>query len=163
VGAFETVKRDLLLAVAPELFPSMIGSTDSEVMFHLALTFGLRDEPVAAVERMAGFIEATGRRHGVAHPLQMTVVTTDGDRVWVFRYSSEGRSRSLFFSTDPSTLRTLYPDNERLRRLSDETRIVVSEPLVDLAGAWHPVPESAYGIIQKGRDELGAFRPVPAG
>ena len=44
-------------------------------------------------------------------PIQMTVATTDGETSWAFRYSSEGRSRSLFHSTDVSTLRDQYPDN----------------------------------------------------
>ena len=41
----------------------------------------------------------------------MTVATSDGDRIWGFRYSSEGTSRSLFYSTLVSTLREQYPDN----------------------------------------------------
>jgi glutamine amidotransferase len=36
---------------------------------------------------------------------------------------------------------------------------VLSEPLGELVGAWQPVPESSYGIIQKGADELGRFQP----
>jgi predicted glutamine amidotransferase len=161
IREFATVKRDLAVAVDPDLYPSIAGSTDSELMFYLALTFGLADDPVPAVERMVGFVEATGRRHGVDYPIQMTVATTDGDRLWAFRYSSEGDSRSLFFNTAVRTLRELYPENENLSRLSDETRIVVSEPLVDLRGAWQEVPESSYGVIQKGGDELAAFRPTP--
>jgi predicted glutamine amidotransferase len=159
VREFAAVKRDLVLAVDPELYPSIAGSTDSEVMFHLALTFGLRNDPVAAVERMVGFVESVGRRHGVVQPIQMTVATTDGERLWVFRYSSEGNSRSLHFSTAMETLHQMYPDNEALQRVSDETRIVVSEPLGELVGAWQQVPESSYGVIQKGADELAAFRP----
>ena len=159
IRSFELLKRDLVLAVAPELYPSLAGSTDSEVMFHLALTYGLRDEPVAAVERMVGFVECVGRAHGEQHPIQMTVATTDGDRVWAFRYSSEGASRTLYVSTAVSALRELYPENETFRRLSDETRIIVSEPLGELVGAWQPVPESSYGIVQQGADVLGEFRP----
>src|SRR5580765_8083744 len=67
---FATMKRELLFAVDPALFGTITGSTDSEVMFHLALTFGLQDEPIAAVERMVGFVEETGRRHGVEYPIQ---------------------------------------------------------------------------------------------
>jgi glutamine amidotransferase len=37
---------------------------------------------------------------------------------------------------------------------------VVSEPLGDLPGAWQPIPESSYGIVQKGGDALGRFQPV---
>jgi len=159
IREFATVKRDLVMAVDPHLYPSLAGSTDSEVMFHLALTFGLRDDPVGAVERMVGFVEAAGRSHDVTHPVQMTVATTDGDRLWAFRYSSEGASRTLYVSTAVAALRHLYPDNERFRRLSDETRIVVSEPLGDLVGAWQLVPESSYGIVQKGADLLGDFHP----
>ena len=156
---FATLKRELMLAVDPRLFPDIAGSTDSEVMFYLALTFGLRDEPVRAVERMAAAVEAVGWRNGVKDPLQMTVATTDGTTLWVFRYSSEGRSRSLHFTTDVDTLRAMYPENEALKQVSDETRIVVSEPLGDLVGAWLPMPEASYGVIRPGADELGEFRP----
>jgi glutamine amidotransferase len=159
IRSFPVVKRDLVLAVDPALYPSMTGSTDSEVMFHLALTFGLRDDPVVAVERMVGFVESVGRAHDVPDPIQMTVATTDGDRVWAFRYSSEGASRTLYFSTAVSAVRELYPENERFRGLSDETRIIVSEPLGELVGTWQPVPESSYGIVQKGADILGDFHP----
>jgi|SRR5215204_340444 len=159
VREFATVKRELVLAVHPSLYPLIAGSTDSEVMFFLALTFGLQDEPVPAVERMVGFVESVGHRHGVAHPIQMTVGTTDGERLWVFRYSSEGNSRSLYFSTAMATLRQMFPENENLQRLSAETRIVVSEPLRDLVGAWQPVPESSYGLVHKGADSLSPFTP----
>jgi predicted glutamine amidotransferase len=158
---FPQVKRELMLAVDPSLYPQIEGSTDSETFFFLALTLGLEHDPPAAVERAVGLIEATGRRHGVQQPIQMTVATTDGTRVWAFRYSSEGQSRSLFYSTAISTLRHQYPDNPVLHGQSDETRIIVSEPLGDLAGAWNEVPESSYGVIQEGQDELRPFTPRP--
>ena len=101
-----------------------------------------------------------GREHGVENPIQMTVATTDGDSLWVFRYSSEGQSRSLFFSTEVSTLRRLHPDVAVLQGLGDETRLVVSEPLGDLPGAWNEVPESSAGVIQPGTDEIRPFAPV---
>ena len=171
IGGFDDVKRDLMLAVDPSLYLDLEGSTDSEAFFFLALTFGLEADPPAAVERAVGFIEDVGRRRGVEHPMQMTVATSDGERIWGFRYSSEGKSRSLFYSTLVETLRQQYPDNPLFHELSDETRLVVSEPLGDLAGAWNEVPESSYGVIQPGQDELKPFTPkapshstsVPAG
>jgi predicted glutamine amidotransferase len=157
---FHTYKRDLVFAIDPELYPLMTGSTDTEVMFFLALSQGLEHGPVRAVERMVGLVESIGRSYGVEYPMQMTVATTDGDRLWCFRYSTEADSRSLFFSNDIRALQATHPDNEALRHLSEETRLVVSEPLGDLAGAWIPVPESSWGVVQKGQDELGAFQPV---
>jgi predicted glutamine amidotransferase len=127
---FLHVKRDLVLEVDPALYPEIEGSTDSELFFFLlALTFGLEDDPPAAVARAVGLIEAVGERHGVEVPIQMSVATTDGRRVWAFRYASKGRPSSLFYSTDVTTLRRQYPDNPRLQGLSDEARLVVSEPL----------------------------------
>jgi predicted glutamine amidotransferase len=161
IARFHDVKRELLLAVDPSLFPDLEGSTDSEAFFFLALTMGLEDHPPAAVERAVGLIEHVGRSNRIEHPIQMTVATTDGDRVWGFRYSSEGRSRSLYFSTLVATLRAQYPDNPVLQGLSDESRLVVSEPLGDLEGAWNEVPESSYGVVQEGQDELHPFTPRP--
>jgi len=81
--------------------------------------------------------------------------------MWVFRYSSEGKSRSLFFSTSVPTLRKLYPERQRLQELSEDARLIVSEPLVDLPGAWTEMPESSYGVIGKGEDQLLSFAVMP--
>ncbi|MFF3334989.1 class II glutamine amidotransferase [Streptomyces sp. NPDC002888] len=161
IADFHLIRRDLAVAVDAELFPGIEGSTDSETMFYLALTFGLEEDPPGAVARMAGFVEATGRRHGVEFPLQMTIAVTDGERMWAFRYSTQGASRSLYYSTEVETLRALHPDLTFLREVSDETRLIVSEPLGDLPGAWNEVPESSYGIVQPGVDELLPFTPQP--
>src|SRR4051794_1335492 len=47
IEGFEQLRRPLLLAVDPSLFAGVQGSTDSEILFHLALTFGLEDDPCA--------------------------------------------------------------------------------------------------------------------
>jgi glutamine amidotransferase len=158
IREFPRLRRDLVLAVDESLFPSIEGTTDSETMFYLALTLGLEEDPVGAVEQMVGLVERTGRARGVELPLQMTIATSDGETIWAFRYSSEGDSRSLYFSTRMDALKELYPDDE-LAWLSDETRVVVSEPLGDLPGVWNEVPESSVGIVQPGADELRPFVP----
>ena len=104
-------------------------------------------------------IERVGQANGIEHPIQMTVATTDGARVWAVRYSSEGDSRSLYFSTSVETLREQYPDNEVFQRLSDQTRVVVSEPLGSLEGVWNEVPEASWAVVQPEEDELHSFRP----
>ncbi len=159
VREFSRVRRDLLLAINPELFPEIEGSGDSEVLFHLALTFGLEDDPLTAIERMAGFVEEVGERHGVEYPLKMTVAVSDGERIIAARYSSDGKPGSLYFSTDVLALKARYPDNEELQRLSDEARAIVSEPLGDVVGAWNAVAESSIGIVKPGQDEIYQFTP----
>jgi predicted glutamine amidotransferase len=162
IADFHSVKRELAMAVEPSLYPDIEGSTDSELFFFLALTFGLDADPPGAVARAVGLIEETGRRHGIEHPIQMTVATTDGETTWAFRYSSEGKSRSLFHSTDVSTLRLQYPDNPVLHGISEDARLVVSEPLGDLVGAWREVPESTCLVIAGGHEDLHEFAPTLA-
>jgi len=160
IREFPKVKRELVLAIDPALYPNIEGSTDTEVFFYLALTMGLEDDPPTAVARAVGLIEEVGERNGVEHPIQMTVATTDGTYVWAFRYSSEGDSRTLYFSTAVQTLKHLYPDNPLLHQVSDESRLIVSEPLGDLPGVWNEVPESSYGRVGQGDDELLPFQPL---
>jgi glutamine amidotransferase len=162
IAKFPRVKRDLVLHVDPELFPLIEGSTDSEVFFYLALTYGLAEDPPAAVARAVGLIEETGRRHGIADPMQMTVATTDGTTTWAFRYSSVGKSRTLFHSTEIATLRVQYPSNPLLTGLSDDARVIVSEPLGDLKGAWQEVPESSCFVVRGADHDLVPFRPALA-
>ena len=162
IDRFAMMKRDLVLTVDESLYPEIKGGTDSEVLFHLALTLGLEDDPPAAVARAVGIVEECGRERGVKYPFQGTIATSNGERVWAFRYSSEGKSRSLFFSRDIHTLRELYPDRPILEQLSDDARLIVSEPIGDLPGAWNEVPESSYGVAGGGDDQLEPFTVTPA-
>jgi hypothetical protein len=56
-------------------------------------------------------------------------------------------------------LRARYPESQELARLSDETNVVVSEPLGDLPGVWNEVLESHVGIVRPGEDELRPLAP----
>ena len=160
VGGFAAVKRDLVLAVDESLFPEIKGSTDTETLFYLALSFGLEDDPPDAVARAIGLVETRGRQRGVEHPFQGTIATSDGKNLWAFRYSSEGKSRSLFFTRDVRTLRQEYPDRDVLREASEDARLVVSEPIGDLPGAWVEMPEASYGVVTKGgEDKVLPFAP----
>ena len=160
INKFATIKRDLILAVDPSLYPKIQGQADTEVLFFLALTLGLEDDPPAAVEQAIGLIEAVAARHGVPHPFQGTIATTDGETIWAFRYSSERKSRTRFYTTDVPTLRKLHPERQLLHEFSDDARLVVSEPLGDATGVWNEVPESTYGIVGRDHAEMRPFQPT---
>lgn len=155
---FPKLKRDLMLEIATDLFPAISGSTDSEVMFFLALTFGLRDDPIAAVERMIGFIEDVARRKGVANPLQMTLAIMDGRMLYAFRYASAGKAHTLFHNANIATLRKQFPDVDVF---SDDARAVVSEPLgrvENVRKIWVEIPEASAVVIAGGDLEVVALR-----
>src|SRR4051794_12736329 len=81
IAGFPEVRRGLTLRIDPALYPAIEGSTDSETFFYLALTLGLEEDPPGAVARAVGMIEQVGRANGIENPIQMTVATTDGERV----------------------------------------------------------------------------------
>src|SRR5436309_1572293 len=161
IAELPTVKRELVLAIDESLYPEIAGQSDTEVLFHLALTFGLVDDPIGAVEQSIGLVEQVGNGKGVKYPFQGTVATTNGEHIWAFRYSSEGKSRSLFFTKHVPTLRHLYPEREIFQEISDDARLIVSEPMGDLPGAWHEVPESCCGVVGHGDDQLRPFSIKP--
>lgn len=159
IAGFGQMRRELLLAVDPELFTGIAGSTDSETLFYLALGFGLEDDPLEAMERAVGLVERTAAKHGIDKPVQMTVGIADGERLWAIRYASGEAPRTLFVSEDVDAVRRLHPENQRLNELTEGDRIVVSEPLADLAGAWREIPESTAIQVAAGTVEHRPFQP----
>jgi predicted glutamine amidotransferase len=149
ISGFGLIKRDLTWAVDPSLYPHIQGTTDSEVLFHLALTLGLADDPITAMRDAVGMVESAGQKAGTQFPMQGTIAVSDGETLWAFRYSSQGRSRSLFHSADLPALRRMYPDAERLSAFGDNAQVVVSEPLTDLPGVFLEVPESTVAVLDR--------------
>jgi predicted glutamine amidotransferase len=150
IADFHLLRRDLMLAIDPDQFAEVQGSTDSEVVFHLALTFGLESDPIGALERTIGLIEATAREHGVAAPVQGTFGVSDGSCLWAVRYATEGTPRSLFASTDIDALKKLHPEVDRLKLTTEGDRVIVSEPFADLPGAWQEIPPGTAVSVRHG-------------
>ena len=156
VREFDKLRRDLTLAVRPELFTEIKGTTDSEILFYLALTFGMADDVAGGVARMAGFVEDVGRRHGVEHPLQMTLGISDGERLYGVRYSSENRTRTLYYTESIDAIRDIAPT---AHKFSSDARAVVSEPLTDLEEVWIPLEESSFLTVHDGEVDVAGFAP----
>lgn len=105
------------------------------------------------------FIEHIGRKHNVQFPFQGTVAITNGDQLWAFRYSTENKSRTLFYSTDAEKVKAMYPERKALSKLGKDSRLVVSEPLSFMEGVWNEVPESSYLIVKGESIEVFPFQP----
>ena len=161
IRGFHRVRRELVLGIVAELFPEVGGTTDSELMFYLALGFGLEQDVVGGVARMVGYVEDVCGKHDIDSPMQMTLGITDGERMYVFRYSSEHRSRTLFYSKSIAALRDLAPPGvrDRLDELSPDARAIVSEPFTKLPDPWNGIPESTCLIVESGEIESIPFAP----
>ena len=157
LNEFEKVKRDLVFEIDQQLYPFISGTTDSEIMFYLALTFGMVDDVSGGLSRMVGFVEKVCRRHGVENGIQMTLGISDGHSLYACRYSTEGKSRTLFHSANIEAIKEFAPE---AGQYSPNTRAIVSEPFNELAEAWVEVPESSFLTISDGDVFSESFEPV---
>jgi glutamine amidotransferase len=159
IDGIDTFRKALMNTVADELFPHMLGTTDSEVMFYLALTLGLEADPAGALSRMAGLVEKIARAKGIADALWMTLGLSDGETVYAVRYASDGTAPTLFYSRD---VEDIYRANPDLRgRFSPSTRLIVSEPTGKARDVWLEVPQSSFVRIHGGEIEITDFKPTP--
>jgi glutamine amidotransferase len=158
INDYDMLHRDLAIAVSPDLFPLLRGTTDSELMFLLALSFGMAGDVRTGLARMAGLVEQVAGLHGVENALQMTLGISDGDSLYAVRYSTEGDSRSLFHSSNRDATMEIAPD---AGRFSKDARAIVSEPLNDLESEWVAVPESSFITITQGKISCESFAPIP--
>ena len=159
VSHFDDIKPELLAAVNPSLINALGGSSDSEVLLALAITFGLSDDPVAGLERAVGFVEAISERHGVGSAVQASMGLSDGESLWAVRYCTRGPAPPLFASADVQAARMLYPDRPLIQLLKDDDHLIVSEPLADIPGAWDKLAEASAAVVHAGRSERLMFRP----
>jgi len=157
VNEFSKLHRDLAFAISPDLFPYISGSTDSELMFLLALTFGMEGDVQTGIARMAGFVENAAASRGIEDALQMTLGISDGESLFAVRYSTVGASRSLFHSVSRDATRDIAPEAPRFSR---DARAIVSEPLSDLESEWTPVPESSFVTISGSEISCVPFVPI---
>ncbi|HEV8002652.1 MAG TPA: class II glutamine amidotransferase [Planctomycetaceae bacterium] len=159
IEEIEKFRRDLLFQVAPQFFPHVQGTTDSELMFYLALTFGLEEDPIGALERMAGLIEKVAATQGVTQALWMTLGVSDGQHLYAVRYASDSDAPTLYHTEDAEHL---YRLNRSLQMPSPQPiRLIVSEPIGNVAEAWQEISQNTAVSFCDGKVEQRPFRPTP--
>jgi glutamine amidotransferase len=145
IADFGKLHQQLLGKVDPAYFGNMLGSTDSEVMFHLALSFGLEQDVPSAIGEMVRTVEAAGKVHGIAASVWMTLGISDGKHLWGFRYGSDGRGPTLYISPDIAELQTLNP--EVGDRFGNFAACLVSEPIGKYQDRWREIPEQSQVLV----------------
>ena len=156
INDFDRMKQQLDALIAPELYPFMEGSTDSERLFFLALTYGLENDVHQALRRMVGRIEALRVQHNIEAPFKITAALSDGSKIMAIRYSSDRDSHTLFHSRNSRALEeviNLEPGQD------PEGVLVLSEPLDKVSRHWQEVPEATFLRAEQGEVILESFEP----
>ncbi|MEJ2458741.1 MAG: class II glutamine amidotransferase [Novosphingobium sp.] len=137
IGGFHQIKREIEQLLPGALYDARSGATDSELIFLLALSHGLKEQPITAMTTTLECLREMMARAGISAPLRFTSCFTDGDGLWAYRWASDEHAPSLYF------------------RRSHDGVIVVSEP-VDGGEEdnWHPVPQSSCLFVKDGQIEV---------
>ena len=155
IAQFELMRQALLAKIAPEYFANILGSTDSEVMFHLALTLGLEKDVPAAIAAMVRVVEATAKENGVEEALWMTLGISDGKKLWGFRYGSDGKGPTLYISPSMEELHRVNP--QMAKKVGRFAACLVSEPIGNYQDIWKPIPENSQIFIGQARPRISDF------
>jgi predicted glutamine amidotransferase len=156
IGGFNQVRRSLILAISPTLFPLLQGTTDSEVFFFLLLTHGLESDPEAAFAKTVALVLAEMKAAGVEDSFAMTAAVSEGETIYALRYASDPHPPSLYYAAGVRPLDEMgIPAVE-----ADQACLIVSEPLDEVKEHWHEVPP-AHMLIA-GNGGIGVFPFSPA-
>ncbi|UZD92145.1 class II glutamine amidotransferase [Cognatishimia activa] len=144
VGGFEKFRKAADMAIADEHYAFRKGSTDSEVLFLLALGLGLDRDPIGAMEKAVGKLETLSRETGVTPHMRLSAAFSDGQSLYAARYSSDHIAPSVYY------------------RYSETRKgwAVVSEPLETEESGWTALePGKLLKIDNSGATEFN-FHPA---
>jgi glutamine amidotransferase len=158
IASFDKLRRDLLFKVDPAYFNHIQGTTDSELMFHLALTYGLEDDVPTAIQKMVGVVEATAKEHDIDAAIWMTLGISDGQTLWGFRYGSDGRGPTLYISPSIEDLNVVNPEING--RFGDFAVCLVSEPMGKFEEIWKEIPLQSMVKVSDDVIYMEEFKPV---
>ncbi len=147
IGNWSDCRKSVEQMIAPEFYSSRQGTTDSEAMFLLALSLGLREDPSHALMAMLARVCEVMEEQRASEPLRVSLAVTDGSSIWALRCSSDNQSPSLYYGK-PHT---------RAHSASEQyLGVIASEPLDSDASHWLKVEEGVG--IHWSKHELTEFR-----
>ena len=117
--------RDILLdGVSPERRATILGDTDSEVLFALLVEHGLGHRPASAYAEVLARVADAQRAAGTERSVRLAALHADGRSLYVHRHATDGGPPLLYRSSSfvPGTV------------------TVASEPLDDRRRGWTVLP-----------------------
>jgi predicted glutamine amidotransferase len=121
VGSWNRLRRKVESMIPEALYPSRVGTTDSEAVFLAMMGAGVEREPVEAARRVLLSLCELFNEDGHHDRMRFTAALANGHDLFAFRFAENDNANTLYYRED----------GERL--------IVVSEPF-DKEPDWTEVP-----------------------
>jgi predicted glutamine amidotransferase len=141
ISNFDRLRRPMEAMLDDGLFQARSGTTDSELIFLLALQFGLATDPIAAMAETVSFVEGLSIRLTGSALVRFTAAFSDGKSLYAVRYATDRKAPTLYASPVGSGY------------------CLVSEPLNDDVDAWAEIPDGSAVLIDGTGVHVTAFQP----
>jgi len=148
IGDWPKCRKTFENNISGEFFSHREGTTDSEAMFLVALSFNLEKNPIAAIKKMVKSAIVAMDRHQIEEPFRATIALSNGEDLWAFRVASDEHPPSLYFGS-PKTHANSGP--------AGPITTVTSEPIDHDLSHWNSVPPSTGVHWRKGQINLFSF------
>jgi glutamine amidotransferase len=132
IGNWHGCRKDIEDLIDHIHYPHREGSTDSEALFLVALSKGLVNDPIGAMQKTLSEIAMIMNRQNSDEPMRVSCALTNGKEIWAFRYSSDNQSPSLYYGS---------PHTRASNQDSKLITTIASEPSDSEAQHWFKVEE----------------------
>ena len=131
IGNWPRVRRHVEALIPDALYPSRIGTTDSEAVFLAILGAGGDRDPLGAtVKTLAALTQMVNKE-----PLRFTAAISDGQDLYAVRYAANDAANTMYYRAGPDGL------------------VVVSEPLTSDRSIWSAVPPN-HVLVAKAKQAV---------
>ncbi len=101
-GGFESFRKKADMEIPDDLYQYRKGATDSEVLFLLAMGYGLRENPKSALQQAVSELQTMSQKYGHGPAMRLSAAFSDGKSLYAVRYASDDRAPSLYYRRSQS-------------------------------------------------------------
>jgi predicted glutamine amidotransferase len=123
IGSWNRLRRKVEALIPDALYPSRIGTTDSEAVFLAMVGAGLEQDPIGATRSVMRMLRGLVNENGLHERIRFTAALANGRDLYAFRYAENDCSNTLYY------------------RQVEGRVIVASEPF-DVERDWLAVPQN---------------------
>lgn len=143
IADFEHLRRPMESMLDNDLYAARTGATDSELLFLLAMQFGLERDPLAAMAETIGLVERLAAQLDRKVLVRFTAAFSDGRTLYAVRYATDFRAPTLYAAPMDRT----------------GGYCLVSEPLNDDTDAWVEIPDGSAVVLGEDGIDVQLFAP----
>ncbi|MGJ4896777.1 MULTISPECIES: class II glutamine amidotransferase [unclassified Bradyrhizobium] len=100
VGSWNRLRRKVEAMIPDALYPSRLGTTDSEAVFLAIVGAGIDQDPIGATSNVLRALHQLVNEDGLREHLRFTSALSNGHDLYAFRFAANDRANSLYYRED---------------------------------------------------------------